>query len=105
MEIRIVNALEADLDCPKQHDHVAGEVSPHFPVYYNLLTDNCQPPASAQQLYIAENAAADPDCGFDTLFSRSGVLLRQPLDIDRSNFIDPYFCTIGSGCAPQQQNC
>jgi hypothetical protein len=86
--IRMVNVMPADLDDPKKHRHKKGKPVPHFSAYYRLLRDSC-PNAGGPNLLV--------DCDTDECVGEGEAVEIQ--------FVDPYNCTIGSGCDQSDINC
>jgi len=84
VSIRMVNVMPRDLDDPKPKHHRKGDRVEHFPAYYRLLQGKC-PDGGGPDLIIDCDADDNGDC--------------------KPSFVDPYNCTIGSGCQPGTINC
>jgi hypothetical protein len=74
---------EDQLDCPTQGKHEVGEHSDHFDHYYDLLRS----PGMRPELLFDERQDKDLNCIEIFTFDNS--------------FVDPFACTIGSGCPPE----
>jgi hypothetical protein len=91
VSIRMVNVTPDDLDNPQTKPHKKGEEVHHFSAYYRLLQDKC-PDGGGPRLLVDCDANSTGDC--DDTFTGPKIF-----------FVDPYNCTIGSGCQPGTINC
>jgi hypothetical protein len=87
----MVNVMPRDLDDPTPKPHKKGDVVPHFSAYYRLLEGNC-PDGVGPDLLI--------DCDADSAGNCQDKFVGPEFF-----FVDPYNCTIGSGCQPGTINC
>jgi hypothetical protein len=91
VSIRMVNVMPDDLDNPVTKPHKKKDKVPHFPAYYRMLKAGC-PNGKGPDLLVDCDADSSGEC--QDRFTQPEVL-----------FVDPYNCTIGSGCKPGVLHC